>query len=141
MLQTERGTNEIQILSTSLQTPTLHCMFRKVIQQHFHNCSNSILRNIRYSRQLRVTQKVRTFYAESSQNGDDFCPQEVFDFGVTSLCMFLKKCDFGQSLTVQRTSKKFKITNIDSTLLRSVSDLDRGQPNIGLVLLTLCLPA
>ena len=56
------------------------------------------------------------------------CPQEVFDFGVTSLCMFWKKWDFNESLTVQRTSKKFKITNIDSTLLRSVSDLDRGQP-------------
>ena len=29
---------------------------------------------------------------------------------------------------VHRTSKKSKITNIDSTPLRSVSDLDRGQP-------------
>ena len=42
----------------------------------------------------------------------------------------LEKCDFGESLTVQRTSKKFEITNIDSTLLRSVSDLDRGQPSL-----------
>ena len=48
------------------------------------------------------------FWIQSSPKCDDSCPQKVFDFGVISLCMFWKKCDFGQSLTVQRTSKKSK---------------------------------
>ena len=34
-----------------------------------------------------------------------------------------------KSLIFAYRMKKFKITNIDSTLLRSVSDLDRGQPS------------
>ena len=44
------------------------------------------------------------------------------------LCIVWKKWDFDQSTTEQRASKKVKNTIFDFTLLRSVSEFDRGQP-------------
>ena len=76
------------------------------IHQHFHNCFNSILRNVRHSHTITCDAKKADFWILSHPKSDESCPQKVFDFGVISLCMVWKKYDFGQSLTVQRTSKK-----------------------------------
>ena len=48
---------------------------------------------------------------------------------VFCLCIVWKKWDSDQSTTGQRASKKSKILIFDSTLLRSVYEFDRGQPN------------
>ena len=64
------------------------------VHEIHHNCFNSNLRNIRYSHTITCDVKKADFWILSHPKSDDSCPQEVFDFGVTSLCMFLKKCDF-----------------------------------------------
>ena len=52
------------------------------------------------------------------------------------LCIVWKKWDFDQSTTEQRASKKFPNTIFDFTLLRSVSEFDRGQPTFDVVQVT-----
>ena len=65
------------------------------------------------------SQKVTKLAFQRKSKKAIFCP-----------CIVWKKWNFDQSITEQRAFKKSKNTIFGFTLLRSVSEFDRGQPNI-----------
>ena len=80
--------------------------------------------------QLCVTQKGATFGSKVAQNVTILVLKKFSILGSSVYACFGKSVSLVKVSLYRGPQKSPKITNIDSTLLRSVSDLDRGQPRM-----------